>query len=105
MQRFIEQQWQDLCSRTQRSADYFAEAFPQHRDAIQQQSDRFCNQPVPSWYPELLDRVREAAEMAVTWSDPDMHDRSADEESADPRGRESMIGDSRVGHSTMAKAT
>ena len=71
---FVQAEWEDLCQRTQRTAEYFGCDAPELADSFQQQAEAFSRKNAPDRYPELLDRVRSAANLAKRWqqqSQPD----------------------------------
>ncbi|WP_372717955.1 hypothetical protein [Novipirellula sp.] len=60
---WIPREWDELCQRLLRRAETQGSA------SCQQHAKEFSQQPEPASYPELLDRVREAATLAIGWSD------------------------------------
>ncbi|EMI16870.1 hypothetical protein RMSM_06206 [Rhodopirellula maiorica SM1] len=62
---WIPHEWDELCQRLMRCAQTHDSA------SCQQQAQEFTQQPQPSSYTELLDRVREAATLAIAWRDSD----------------------------------
>jgi hypothetical protein len=58
---WVEHEWEDLCQRLMQSAGGHEFA------ARQEQVERFARQEPPRRYPQLLERVREAARLAVSW--------------------------------------
>jgi hypothetical protein len=78
---FVQAEWENLCHRLQRSAECLGSRAPQLADSFQQQAEDFCRKDVPGQYPELLDRVRSAADLAKRWQqqcEPDEDDFTAD---------------------------
>ena len=57
---WLEQQWSELCQRVQQRAEKCGQSSSQELQA-------FTNQPQPESYPELLQRTRQAAELAAAW--------------------------------------
>jgi hypothetical protein len=64
---WTENEWQDLCQRLHRCADFLENEFPQQAGRFRRQSAEFCDRPPPERYPDLLQRVRAAAKLAVSW--------------------------------------
>ena len=64
---FVQEEWEDVCSRLRRTAEYFGSRAPQHADSIQQQATELCEEQAPDYYPALLDSVRAAAKLANGW--------------------------------------
>lgn len=87
---FFENQWRGLCERLQQCA----RELPGDSNLEAQQ---FADQPPPSSYSELLERVRDAAHKAIAWQGSDSSvsaDSTTSEPSSgnenEPRPREEM---------------
>ncbi len=82
---FVESQWQELCDHLESVAD--------HLGVPKAECASFRSQEPPARYPDLLDRVRQAAQLADTWrggSSGDPDDPLHDQERIDEAGRESF---------------
>ncbi len=64
---FLEEQWRDLNKRLQQCADHIAGSDQSLAAEFAQQAANFAESDLPTRYPIFLDRVREAAGMAVKW--------------------------------------
>jgi len=64
---FVQEEWEDVCSRLRRTAEYFSSRAPEDADSIQQQATELCEQQAPDYYPALLDSVRAVAKLANQW--------------------------------------
>jgi hypothetical protein len=62
--RFLTNEWTALCERLRRTAGHFGNGSEQ---AFAEEVRRFTSQPAPQHYPALLERTREAAELAQRW--------------------------------------
>lgn len=75
---FVQRQWNELCEHLERIAEHIS----QGSGATQRcnlELHRFCEQEPPERYQHLLQRVRDAAELASTWRkrvDTNAHDQS-----------------------------
>lgn len=67
MREFFRREWQDLCERTKRSAEYLGEECSREATDFMSAAEEFCVQEPPERYDELLDRYRAASRMAVQW--------------------------------------
>jgi len=65
---WVEREWEDLCQRVRKSAEALGEDSPGRGDQFVRQAEDFVKQDVPGQYSEFLTRVKEAAEMAKSWS-------------------------------------
>ncbi len=64
---FLEQQWRELNERLQGCATHLAGSDAGLAQTFAEQAAAFGDNTPPERYPQLLQRVREAAEMAVAW--------------------------------------
>lgn len=65
---FIAQQWKELCDRVQASARHAGRRCDNDR-RFANVADEFCAQQKPTHYRELLDCVRDAAHLAISWQE------------------------------------
>ena len=63
---FIEREWSELCERVVQTAAHLP-ANQAEAATFAEQANQFCAQAVPQRYPELLDRVADAARLAKRW--------------------------------------
>ena len=77
--RFLETEWDDLGRRVRRTAEHCGAQVPGRAGRFREQAEEFCRQPPPDSYPALLERVRQAAALAVSWQSerPSESDRRA----------------------------
>lgn len=66
--QWVDNEWRDLCQRVQNCAE--ARRSDSADDSMEQTAEKFCQQDPPPDYPSLLERVSEAARLAVTWQTP-----------------------------------
>lgn len=64
---WVEQQWQDLCRRLRRCSEHWGSVCSQHAGRFDREADEFATQEAPIRYPELIERVRVAADLAMAW--------------------------------------
>ena len=67
--KWVQEQWDDLCRRTLRSAEHWGHRAPRLAETIRFEAEEFTRGSMPERYPDLLDRVREASRLAVDWSE------------------------------------
>ncbi|MFG0255187.1 MAG: hypothetical protein ACF787_08820 [Rhodopirellula sp. JB053] len=85
---FVQSQWQELCEHLKQVAQHLGEragSTSQYADEAAQ----FCASEPPDRYSHLLDRVREAAHLAIRWQDQTSEHRH-DEDLVDEAGEESF---------------
>ena len=68
MQKFLEREWNDLGSRTKRTAKHFADQTENGNADFIADAEAFASQEPPTKYDELLDRCRQARDLAVSWN-------------------------------------
>jgi hypothetical protein len=64
---WIQNEWEELCQRLHRCADDIESESPPTSSKPESQVDEFCAQQPPERYPDLLSRVRAAAELVASW--------------------------------------
>jgi hypothetical protein len=64
---FVQSEWEDLCSRLRRTAEYIGSHAPERADSFRRQADDFGRKEPPDRYPDLLNHVRSAADLAKQW--------------------------------------
>lgn len=64
---FIENEWESLCRRLRRCAEFIGSRAPELAETFQRQADQFRHLNAPAGYRDLLDRVRSAATLANGW--------------------------------------
>lgn len=64
--QFVCREWDDLCNRLAQSATCLGKAAGE-AESFSRRARDFSQQEPPARYDELLDRVREAAELAKQW--------------------------------------
>ena len=67
--KWVREQWDDLCRRTLRSAEHWGNRASHLTAQFRADAKGFTCMRIPERYPDLLDRVREASRMAVSWSE------------------------------------
>lgn len=79
---FIQQQWQQLCQRLQGSAEYLAGDHQSLKQTFNDEAAAFAQSSAPERYPDLLEQVRRAAELAISWQAASQqdHDRAQDQD-------------------------
>lgn len=68
--QWVDNEWKDLCERVQSCAEAHLTDSAGTADSIKQSAETFCHQDPPPDYTSLLERVSEAARLAVTWQTP-----------------------------------
>jgi hypothetical protein len=68
---WVQNEWQELCRQLKVSAEHLAEGGTEKTAQIEGQVREFCSRDAPRRYRELLDRVREAARLAIDWQNDD----------------------------------
>ena len=64
-QEFLEREWDDLGSRTKRTAKHFADQ-AEKADLVDA-ANAFASQEPPTKYDELVDPFRQARDLAASW--------------------------------------
>lgn len=66
---FCSEQWEELCRRLRRTADYYSESSEELGKRFSPDVEEYVRQDPPKNYSEFLDRVRQAAVLASTWKE------------------------------------
>lgn len=66
---WMQEEWSDLVRRLVRSAGYWGKRTPALAEAFRAQADAFAKSSPPDSYSKFLERTRQAARLAVTWSE------------------------------------
>lgn len=69
MREFFEQEWKDLGERLRRTAEHFGVLNANSPKNSSAAVEAFLSREAPNRYDELLDRYRDAAQLAVEWQD------------------------------------
>ena len=81
--RFLEREWTSLCDRVRRTARHFGNG---SEEAFAEDVRRFTSQPAPRDYPGLLNRTRDAAELAQKWRQEEEEEKKEQpQSSAEPK--------------------
>ena len=86
---WVECQWRELCVGVKLSAKRHGERDPELADQFEQQAGAFTDDDPPPRYPALLERVRAAAALAISWQE-----RTSDECGSSPEPEEVAKDDS-----------
>lgn len=78
--QFIQNEWEQLCERVVQTAIHVDTESDEGTSLLQ--AKEFCDQEPPNRYTQLLDRVRGAAELAVSWQTDDEPVRDAENTAA-----------------------
>lgn len=71
---WIENEWEDLCDRLMRTARYCGEP------SCVDQAEKFAGRTPPNRYLDLLESVREAARLAVSWQEDEQRTVSSNQD-------------------------
>ncbi len=69
--QWVDNEWKDLRQRLESCAETRLTDSADTSDSIKRQAETFCQQDPPPDYLSLLERVSEAARLAVTWQTSD----------------------------------
>lgn len=76
MKEFLKEEWKKLQEQLRQSVAFANEELGGDAEGRSEAADQFCKQGPPERYSELLERTREAAELARSWRESEQPDQS-----------------------------
>lgn len=71
---FIDREWSELQKQLKQAAKHVPESARTSQLECSKSVEQFCQGKAPERYPELLQRVKEATELALSWREEKIHE-------------------------------